>query len=267
MIVDERDPDVITAEVEAFLDHGEPLPTEHYKPEALAALAKARQSLLTSRALLAELDEVRGRDEHDKARRALAEARCAGREEDAARLTLQVGDPDQVVDRAGTTPPQRRAQHLPLYVARRAERRAELDAQVAECEALSRRQARGRLDTARLHLQALDDEPSGDELTAEHMCPDAVHLESSHGYTYNITRPRFPCPAWPEHRKRWETTVAQLSALHDQVRARLAAEGAPVPPTTGQVEEARRVALRDKAKKLERQLAKVRAQLEEPSRG
>lgn len=161
---------------------------------------------------------------------ARVEERREGARSRQASLAAAVPDPDSVVGPDGSTPPERRAQHLILYVERRRERRAE---EVRKLETATRAAADKTLDrdvrsrarfekqSATTHIEAIDEEPSDAELTPDDMCPDALHLATSHAYSCNLARPKWPCSAWPGEREKMRQVWGILNASASRPRTDL----------------------------------------------
>jgi hypothetical protein len=146
-----------------------------------------------------------------------------------AKLSELVPDPDAVVASDGSTPPQRRLAHLPLYLERRREARAAVAAEILYVETVAadksvdakvRRRAREELRSLETRLEVIDGEPSDNELLAEDMCPDAIHPLSHHGWSWTVTKPTWPCGAWPSQRDK----LKQVSTLLNQFEASRRAE-------------------------------------------
>jgi uncharacterized protein (UPF0147 family) len=121
-------------------------------------------------------------------------------------LTERVPDASQVRGPDGTMPAGRRLEHLGEYRRRRHDKlrglRAKgeyLDAILADKAAPKdvRRRARDARASVSSDIEALNAEPSDDELRPEDMCADGVHLERSRGYVWSSTHPVYPCSAWP----------------------------------------------------------------------
>jgi hypothetical protein len=150
------------------------------------------------------------------------EAELEGWQVRHSELRRAVPDPDQVEAADGSTPPQRREQHLQLYLQQRRQRRTDLQtkltylASVAQDKAAPgevRRRARDARSRAELDLQVLDGEPGDGDLQVQDLCPDAVHLVARHGYVHTASSPAWPFPAWPGQQRIWR----QVGQLLDRI--------------------------------------------------
>ena len=149
------------------------------------------------------------------------EIEIARREAEVVRLKAVVGNPEAVRAADGTTPQQRRIANLPRYIERRSEERARLEARRDVEEAIVNDKSRGRderstaagkLGAITSHIEWLDSQPADHDLCPEHLCPDGVHLVSSHGYTWSGSDLHWPCSAWPEWKARVDKVLATLVA-------------------------------------------------------
>lgn len=152
------------------------------------------------------------------------EAELGGWQVRHRQLQRAVPDPDRVVAADGSTPPERREQHLQLYLRQRQQRRGDLQSKLGYLSSVAEdktapREVRGRARDARrrteLDLQVLDDEPADADLRPQDLCPDAVHLVARHGYLYTASSPAWPCPAWPGQQRIWR----QVGQLLDRITA------------------------------------------------
>jgi hypothetical protein len=186
---------------------------EHVQTEA-SALAERRLSPAMAddrrAARLAELESERGA--------------LRGRQEE---LTERVPDASQVRGPDGTLPADRRLEHLGVYRTRRLEKlgglRAKgeyLDAILADKAAPKdvRRRARDARASVSSDIEALNAEPSDDELRPEDMCADGVHLERSHGYVWSSTHPAYPCSAWPGQQRIFDDVAKLLFDITARAR-------------------------------------------------
>lgn len=133
-------------------------------------------------------------------------------------LTALVPDAEQVRAPDATLPAERRLANRLEYRTRRQEKLRALEAKLVYLDAVLAdktapkavcRRARDARATAVNDMDVLTSEPSDEVLRPEDMCPDGVHLASSHGYVWTSTRPAWPCPAWPGQRRIFDK-VAQL---------------------------------------------------------
>lgn len=192
---------------------------ERYDPER----EHARLSLLERRSRLEfELREVSGlrdgtsfpaMDPHRRAEQVTElEESIARLRTDIEQLTTIVGDPEDVVDKAGRLPKDRRQISLLYYkLDRESEvkrlRTEALDRQAPVKTATGRRERselQAKLDTARRKLEKLLAIPP---LTAEDMCADCAQPFAGHGWC--IPPWDGPCPAWPS----WAARLKKARAI------------------------------------------------------
>jgi hypothetical protein len=134
-------------------------------------------------------------------------------------LAERVPDPEQVRGPDGSLPADRRRANLGEYRARRQERVTALEAKITYLDAILedtaapkevRRRARDARATAINELEAVQAEPSDDDLRDEDICPDGVHLAASHGYVWTSAHPAWPCAAWPGQRRIFDKVAPLL---------------------------------------------------------
>ncbi|MEO6700546.1 MAG: hypothetical protein ABI140_18365, partial [Jatrophihabitantaceae bacterium] len=126
-------------------------------------------------------------------------ATCRARIE---QLTPPVGDPEEVVDRQGWRPCDRRELNLSMYRFDREREVRALRAAIVEHEAAlkatkdkaERGETRPKLQDARSKLDGWLAVPP---LTADDMCPECARPLANHGW--RLTHWDGPCAAWPRH--------------------------------------------------------------------
>ena len=137
-------------------------------------------------------------------------------------LTELVPDATRVRRVDGTLPGDRQRVHLGEYRTRRQDKLRGLEAKVKYLDTILtdkgaprdvRRRARDARASAQNDIDVLRAEPSDDELRPEDMCPDGVHLESSHGYVWTSARPAWPCHAWPGQQRIFDDVAKLLVAV------------------------------------------------------
>jgi hypothetical protein len=215
---------------------------QRYNPER----DKARLALLEHRCALAhttrELARMRSGEAFplmDPKRRAeqVAELEASAARHQAAvdELARIVGDPEDVVDRNGHLPRDRRHSSLYWYRERRIvevrKLRAQLTGVETQLEVAGDRSLRSKLraerDVAKWRLDKLLAVP---RLEAEDMCADCPTPANMHGY---VTPPfDGPCPAWPAWGARLKKVREMLEDMAKSVNARKAAE-TPSQPEPG----------------------------------
>jgi hypothetical protein len=202
---------------------------ERYDPER----EKARLSLLEQESILGrqreEMAELRtGRypamgDEHRTAKLAEIEHATSARESQIAMLVALVGDREDVVDKYGRLPKDRRKASLLHYQLNREHKVRELRARIPELKTTAteskdrteRSKLRSELQTAESSLETLLAVPP---LSEDDMCSECARPASHHGW---VSPPyEGPCPAWPGWAERLRQARAILFAATEGTKAK-----------------------------------------------
>ncbi|TYL50443.1 hypothetical protein [Agromyces mariniharenae] len=147
------------------------------------------------------------------------EVTIAQREATVKRLAEQVGDPEDVVDKQGYLPRDRRVISLMYYRMNRERDVTALRAQIPELqEGLKQATDKAEKPKLRTEIQIaerrLADLLAVPPLTADDMCSECATPASKHGW---VTPPyQGPCPAWPG----WSARLREVRRMLEQSAAR-----------------------------------------------